>query len=544
MSNYSPYIEHIKKKIPQVFSLIDREPSSITHGCGDRLFWCWKFTDFPGSRFQEYLYTLGWLYSHNTNNNPWKNNEHILLLIEAGLNYWNYIQHKDGSFDEAYPFEHSLAATAFTLFYANETYKIVKDSISEHTKKTFYRTSFKAANWLCKNDEEHGMLSNHIAAASAACLNSGEIHNNTRFKERHLFFLKKIMNHQSVEGWYEEYGGPDIGYQTHCTFYLAHIWRTTKNKGLLSSIQRANKFIAHFMHPDGSLGGEYASRNTMFYFPAGYEILNSVCDNAAAINLHMREMVENDKTVGLMHMDSHNLYPMLNNYLFAHTSLLYNENNSSTARSIFWKNIGSKYFEVSGLYVKSTDSYYAVLGGKKGGVLRVWNKKTKKIAFQSCGYITKIGNKHYSSQSLGLSNMTIKGNTTEISAPFVAMNQKVFTTLLFIGFRSFSISLGRIPSIAYWLKKLLVRVLVNKKKRIKISMIRKVEFMDDKIILKDYIENNIYNIWHCDKFNSFHMGSSRYAHLDEELSRGLGYKDARLNFDKFGVITKATICIK
>jgi len=39
--------------------------------------------------------------------------------------------------------------------------------------------------------------------------------------------VQQIYDHQSREGWYEEYGGADPGYQTLCTFYLARLWQYT-----------------------------------------------------------------------------------------------------------------------------------------------------------------------------------------------------------------------------------------------------------------------------------------------------------------------------
>ena len=43
------------------------------------------------------------------------------------MRFWCTIQHADGSFDEAYPFERSLAATAFTTFYVGEALEFAGD---------------------------------------------------------------------------------------------------------------------------------------------------------------------------------------------------------------------------------------------------------------------------------------------------------------------------------------------------------------------------------------------------------------------------------
>src|SRR5207253_7327847 len=87
-----------------------------------------------------------------------------------------------------------------------------------------------------------------------------------RFERRAGHFQGRILAAQSREGWYEEYGGADPGYQTHATLYLARIWQQTRDVALLDSLRRSLAFLKHFIHPNGTLGGEHASRNTEFYF--------------------------------------------------------------------------------------------------------------------------------------------------------------------------------------------------------------------------------------------------------------------------------------
>ena len=54
----SLYLNIIKMQLPRILSMIDREFTSKTFGCADRLFWSWKFIDFPGPRLQEVSYLL------------------------------------------------------------------------------------------------------------------------------------------------------------------------------------------------------------------------------------------------------------------------------------------------------------------------------------------------------------------------------------------------------------------------------------------------------------------------------------------------------
>ena len=114
------------------------------------------------------------------------------------------------------------------------------------------------------------------------------------------------------------YGGADPGYQTLCTFYLARLWQYTSDGTLLDSLARSATFLKHFVHPNGTLVGEYGSA-TQNSFSAGFEMLGATCADAAAIAAFMRPAVAKATPVGLATMDRYNLLPMLNNYLFADT---------------------------------------------------------------------------------------------------------------------------------------------------------------------------------------------------------------------------------
>ncbi|MBZ0307812.1 MAG: hypothetical protein K8I82_17220, partial [Anaerolineae bacterium] len=218
------------REISRLLSWQDREPFSITYGCFDRTFWAWKFTDFAGARFQEGVYPLAYLYNTAFEGNPYHQHERLLEWARAGLRFWSGLQYADGSFDEAYPFEHSLAATAFTGFYVGEAFLLLKDALPASEIGALRTVFARAVGWLCRNDEHHGILSNHLAVAAAALEIAYRICGEDRFQQRSRYFLQRIYDHQSAEGWYEEYGGADIGYQTHGTFYLARIWQLTQDK--------------------------------------------------------------------------------------------------------------------------------------------------------------------------------------------------------------------------------------------------------------------------------------------------------------------------
>lgn len=75
-----------------------------------------------------------------------------------------------------------------------------------------------------KADEYHAFISNHLATVAVA-LYKWHALTGESVEKRGREILDRILKHQSEEGWYEEYGGADPGYQSLCTYYLADLHR-------------------------------------------------------------------------------------------------------------------------------------------------------------------------------------------------------------------------------------------------------------------------------------------------------------------------------
>ena len=78
--------------------MLDREALSPTSGCLDRTYWAWKFTDFPGARFQEGLCALSYLYALPDPTNPYAGRAPLLTWIGRGFDFWSRIQRSAGDF--------------------------------------------------------------------------------------------------------------------------------------------------------------------------------------------------------------------------------------------------------------------------------------------------------------------------------------------------------------------------------------------------------------------------------------------------------------
>ena len=515
------YEKEILRQAPRVLSLMDREEYSVTRGCCDRTYWAWKFVDFPGARFQEALCVLSFLFSGDVLDSEFKKNEKLFRWICSGMEYWCDIQYADGSFDEAYPFERSLAATAFTSFYIGEALVFIEHDISGSLKSRMRQTLARAGTWLIHNDEAHGFLSNHLAAAAAALHHIYLVTGEERYEKRCQYFLQKIFDHQSAEGWYEEYGGADPGYQTHGSFYLVRLWQLIQSKELAESLGRSMTWLAYFIHPDGSIGGEYASRNTQTYYPAAFEMFAPFHSAAAWIAHTMRPSVCSGSAAGLLTIDRYNYFPFLNNLVFAYRG--YGEAPADLTIPGEPKiESGHKWFSQAGILRVRRDGYDAIVGTAKGGVLKIFDRARNALLYSDCGYLGRLqGGKVISSQYFDHGRaVTVTSEQVEIHGSFCEVSRPVMNPYTFLGFRIFTLSLGRLSRIGKWLKGWLVKVLIYRKSKVKLDFTRTIRFEKEKITVCDELKGEdgqrLESLHWGEVFSTIHMGSSRYF-INNEL---------------------------
>ena len=531
------YLNSVTQEAVRVLGLMDREFLSPTKGCMDRTYWAWKFTDFPGARFQEGICSLSFLYATPFENNQYYRNPALLDWIVSGIDFWVCIQYNDGSFDEAYPFERSLAATAFTSFYLAEAWNFLEDQLPQPVADRLKESLRHAGEWLIKNDETHGFLSNHLAAAAAALLHISQITGDERFEGRSRFFLDKILAHQSPEGWYDEYGGADPGYQTHCSFYLARYWEISGDSKLAESLEHSFQFLAHFLHPDGSLGGEYASRNTQTYYPAAFEMMSGVSGISHWIAQEMLPSVQDMSAAGLGSVDAYNYFPLLNNNVFAYLACQRNNHRQTTVETPPEQS-GVLYFPEAGI-AKMRNEYIELYAGlTKGGVIKAFDRQTGQLIGNDCGYLGKFkSGKLFSSQWVDPdTKIAIQDDEIVVDGGFYQFENTVMSPVKFLLFRLFSLTAGRLPKVSYWLKSLLVNKLIYHNERLPITFSRKICIDLKQITIEDHLQGSIGDqidtLARPDVFTTIHMGSSRYFVPNELLLHLDSFEECHIDHSK------------
>lgn len=509
------YRAAILREGPRILGLMDREPLSPTRGCCDRTWWAWKFTDFPGPRFQESVCVLAYLHATPFDGNVYHQNANLLEWIGAALDFWRSRQRGDGSFDEAYPFERSLAATAFTSFYVGEALTFLGNALPSATRERTADALERAGSWLERNDETHGMLSNHLAAAAGALAHIARVTGEQRFGGRARYFVDRILSRQSGEGWYEEYGGADPGYQTHGSFYLARYWQLTGEDFVLASLARANRFLAHFIHPDGSLAGEYASRGTQTYYPAAFEMLAPRDAAAGWIAETMRPAIASGAAAALPGVDAYNYFPCLNNLVFA---ALHAEPRTAADPT---PSEGLSWYPLAGLARVRRERYDAFVGVAKGGAVKLFDRRTRRLLVSDSGWVGRArSGRTVSSHYLDAARAaSVSPDRIEAAGTFQSVKRPVFGPWKFRAFRAFNLTIGRFPAAARWLKRLLVNVLIYRRKPVDIACRRTLAFAADAMTVTDELRGagaaDLTVLQRASAFTSIHMGSARYFVLHE-----------------------------
>lgn len=424
------FVEGIRY-LPRILELVDRNRLSPTYGCFDRSYWHYRTSDFPSGMAQEAVLPLALAYTLEHPENRFYHEERLRELVEAGIEFARRSSHRDGSCDDYFPFERAAGASAFSLYACTEAALILGLSRPEWTP--FFK---KRAKYLADEGyRESGVLSNHKALIILALYNVFLLTGDPSIKKQAEEKLDHLLTLQTQEGWFPEYGGCDPGYLTFTIDFLAKYHEKSKDPRVMEPLRQAVQFCSCFMHPDGSFGGEYGSRNTFHFLPHGFEICAREVPEARqtadrfleSLKAERRSYAEDDRIF------CHYVYNYLQAYL---DYALRPEPNPAPGTDSF------RVFGEAGLVVKRAGRNYAVISTVKGGVAKIF--KEGRLLWCDSGLVgrSKEGIK-FTSQVTGAFKTTTEGNKITIEGLCHETHNLLFSPFLFILFRLFLSVVGR-----------------------------------------------------------------------------------------------------
>jgi hypothetical protein len=463
-------------QIPKILTLLDRNPHSPTYGCFDRNFWHYKIIDFPSGMSQEFVLPLALAYSTDISGNSFYHQPALRQWIEAGIHYAAKSAHPDGSCDDYFPFERAGGAAAFSLLACVESYLCL--GLCSQTMLEFFA---KRADWLAHH-QESGRLTNHQVLIVLCLELLSRLLQTDRWDKAKAQRLEQVFDWQNEEGWFQEYEGCDPGYHTLTISCLARIYKLNPSERLKEALIKAVELAAHFVHPDGSFGGEYTSRNTYNFFPHGFELVGHWLPEALAINNRFLQGLANGKAP--CYADDHIIGHHTWNYLLAWQDFVENRP-PLTQRSD--RRIWLKQARVLIDRRQGTELYLAL---NKGGVFKLFRDDQLIASDTQFSLQVRQGGKIKNAVGHLVSDYTVDVNENEIliRGQLGWAKQKQMTPLNLMILRVVMLTIGRFyPNL---IRSLLQKVLIVGKSDAPFQFIRRLHWQNYQWYVSDELRAN------------------------------------------------------
>ncbi|MEA3254631.1 MAG: hypothetical protein U9Q22_02230 [Candidatus Altiarchaeota archaeon] len=474
------YLREVLKQTPRLLSLLDRNPLSKTYGCFDRQYWHYTVIDFPCARSQEAALTLALLYSIDHEMNIYYKNKSVLDWINAALKFWTRIQEGNGSFNEWYPNENSLVATAFSSYAISETLLLLGDEIKGRDE--VISSLKKAAKWLMKKDEDRAV--NQGTGAAVFLYNIFLLTGDEEYRKSSEKKIGFILSKQDKEGWFPEYGGADIGYLSLAIDYLSKYYKKSNNRRILKHLKDSVEFISFFIQQNHLFGGIYGSRNTSYLIPHGFEILSREIPTAALISGCIRKALESKKAVSPHSLDDRYLTYITYTNLQAYVDSGDTGVGHLPNQQEFVRNLPN-----SGFWIYGDKHIYLVTNYKKGGVFSVFFKESNTL-FQDSGIMleTLEGEGLTSSWLTDRNTVELHGNRIEVQGSLWNIPSNYLSPVKSVFLRTFQMTVGRNASVGQAVKNALRDRLITKTKQTSIHFSREICIEGGLLKIRDEID--------------------------------------------------------
>lgn len=381
----NPYIPIVLSIVPRILTHLDRDPQSPSYGCFDRDYWLLKIRPFAGGILQQGCLTLAYAYNNDFEGNIYYGNERIKAWGIAAVKFQETIQNKDGSFDEYFKREGSFPATAFAAYAAAQSCRLFNINDA-----SLIGSLALSAEFLSGRTER--LAVNQEIAAICAIYSVYLLTKDNKFLNIAQERIDNLKILQSQEGYFPEHGGMDVGYLTVSLDYLAALYDMTLREDLRQMCEKAIGYLSYFIHPDGTLGGIYGSRNTEYFAPAGFEILSRQSKMAQTMIDKLLANIVREHYLNLSIDDRYLLHYLGPSFLKA--ASVYQPRGQSV--QLPYQKSFSTFFKESRIYINSASNHYFIASLRKGGSFKLFCKG--RLLLNDLGYKIIRGKKTYCSE--------------------------------------------------------------------------------------------------------------------------------------------------
>ena len=450
------YAQKALSQIPRLLSLQDRNPLSPTYGSFHRRYWLDKVDDFPDALPQFGVHSLALVYCHAFPDNPYLGQTRVRDWAIAGMMYWANIQHRDGTFDEFYPYERGwVGPTAFTTFAVCEAFQLLHQEMDEPVKTILLAAVRRAAQAIAQGEQEEDKLANHHAMACLALWKAYRLLGDKTILAGYERIWQGFLRHyHQPEGWSLEYDGVDPGYLSATISFLGKIYQENPTAELRRVLTEAVAFVSYVVYPDGYYGGMLGSRQTVHFYPHGLEIMAREMPTAAAIAQRLlRSLAHGGLVPPEIQADRYFLYRIPE---FLQAYLDYTPRPESLPPLPYQSEPFRRYFSGAKIYAqKSADDRYLLVNAAKGGVLLLFDSQQEKRLTSDGGWLGQLTDGSVVTSQWIDPAYQIELNDTELRISghlHKVPSAKLFTPARFLLFRLALLTVGWSPTLSHWLK--------------------------------------------------------------------------------------------
>lgn len=530
-------------QIPRLLSLQDRNPLSRTYGCFNREYWLCRTVDFPSAIAQFGVHSLALAYVTPFPDNSFHRAPKIREWTLAGIDYWIRIQKNDGSFDEFYPNERGWAGpTGFLLYVMCDTYRLLGAEFPESERPRFLEAVARAGRFLAKYDEP-GVLANHHAMAILPIYEAYALLGEKSLLDGFHVRLDDFLGQTRDEGWCLEYDGADLGYLSATVSFLSKLHKLYQDERTEAVCHRAIEFASYFAYPNKHYAGSMGSRQTLHFYPHGFEIYAGQGNGlAAAVAQRLLEGLDEGALVPPeIQEDRYFLYripELLQSWVDygGRPTPLPPLPDQREPFQKYWP--GAKIHARKGIDAKGR-AYYTLINLAKGGVIKHFRLDTGASVENDCGFVAKLEDgKVITSQWISEGNVASgpdEGNASgmvSVRAPAHYVVMKLFNPITMIGFRVFMLAVGWNTRLAYEIKGWIRKLLMTRSGASPVGWKREVSFEDVGFTIRDRIERGgaspFTRLLLGDEFHVRYVPQSRYFQPQELSMHGIDVEPAVL----------------
>ena len=513
-----------KRALPRILTQFCRDPNSKEFGCADRNWWHYKIRDFPSIILQQAALTI-----HTVGKLEAKNSDKFNNLINASVNFWNERAKKYRAFEEYYPWEEGYPPLAFSTL---AIMIVIKD---RSLNPQLYKEGVAKAAQQLKNRFENEAANQQLAGLAALAQIKNlypELVSNDEFEKLSL----RSLSLQNPEGWFCEYGGPDLGYLSVTIDCLWDLYDATNDIKFIKSAEKSLYFIYYLISwSNGNNIGIHNSRNTDYLVPYGIcKFLGSKDKNCEIALSILSKVFQNSDSENhfLSSIDDRYWCHYIGTSIYRALKIIPDNINSLKHKN---PRENFKYFDHSGyLLIKDTKNKI-IISTKKGGILSIYGNNTLvsdfgwHFMYKKKELVNNFWSHKWESKLKKNNNyieVNIYGNLYEhksiISNPLNHFILRI-SSLLFGKF----------------IIKFLKNKFIFKKNLNKYLFKRNIKIYKEKIIIKDRIyTNDLVKLSRAPRSSKRHVSSSDNSHLEDFKKNKFSFSFKKISNNEQEVITK------